>query len=197
MPEQPTDEKLMARFQTGDMRAFEVLLVRHRRGVFSFILRFANDRDTAEDLLQDVFMRVVDKAGSFESRSKFTTWLYTIARNLCIDHLRKMRHRRTLSLDQPVSPGEESGMTLMDRIESRNPAPDSQAHDRRVRQHILKAIAGLSQEQREVFLMREEAGLPFDEIARVVGAPTNTVKSRMRYALQNLKAGLLALGVEP
>ncbi len=195
--EQPSDEKLMVRFRQGDMRAFETLLTRHRRGVYGFILRFCANRDTAEELLQDVFLRLVDKADSFERRSKFTTWLYTIARNLCIDHTRKMRHRRTASLDQPVGRDEEGGMTLLDRIENDAPAPDRQAHAQRLQDRLRQAVAGLSPEQREVFLMREQAGLPFDEIARIVEAPVNTVKSRMRYALQNLRSRLEAMGVEP
>lgn len=197
MLEQLTDEKLMARYQRGEMRAFEILLSRHRKGVFGFIFRFANNRATAEELLQDVFLRVVDKAATFEQRSKFTTWLYTIARNLCIDHLRKMQHRRHPSLDQPVQAGEEGGMTLLDRISTDDPAPDRAAHNLRVRDLIRQAIAALSPEQREVFLMREDAGLPFEEIARIVDAPVNTVKSRMRYALQNLRTQLSAQGVEP
>lgn len=196
MLEKLTDEKLMARFQKGEIRAFEALLTRHRRGVFNFVLRFVGNRDLAEDLVQDIFLRLVAAAQSFERRSKFTTWLYTIARNLCIDHHRKKQHRREASLDQPLNPGGESEATLMDRLPSNTPAPDRQANNHRIRDQIRDALEKLSDEQREVFLMREEAGLPFDEIARIVGAPVNTVKSRMRYALQNLRASLEAQGVE-
>ena len=74
-----TDEALMARFQQGEVLAFEVLLQRHRRGVYHFIYRFTGNPDLAEDLLQDVFVRLVHSAASFERRSRFTTWLYTIA----------------------------------------------------------------------------------------------------------------------
>ncbi len=196
MLEKLSDEKLMARFQKGQLGAFEILLERHRRGIFYFILRFAYNRDTAEDLVQDVFLRVVAKKATFQRRSKFTTWLYTIARNLSIDHLRKMRHRNAASLDQPRKPGSESEVTLMDQIGKIEAPTDQKAHERRLRDHIARAIGSLSPEQREVFLMREENGLPFDEIAEIVKAPLNTVKSRMRYALQNLKSDLQAQGVE-
>jgi len=196
MLEKLTDEKLMARFQKGEIQAFEALFARHRRGIFNFVLRFVGNRDLAEDLVQDIFLRLVAAAQSFQKRSKFTTWLYTIARNLCIDHYRKKQHRREASLDQPVNPGGESEATLMDRLPSNTPAPDRQADNRRVQDRIREALEKLSDEQREVFLMREEAGLPFDEIARIVDAPVNTVKSRMRYALQNLRASLEAQGVE-
>jgi RNA polymerase sigma-70 factor, ECF subfamily len=196
MLEKLSDEKLMARFQKGQLGAFEILLERHRRGIFYFILRFTSNRDTAEDLLQDVFLRVVAKKATFQRRSKFTTWLYTIARNLSIDHLRKMRHRNAASLDQPRKPGSESEVTLMDQIGTKEAPTDQKAHERRLRDHIARAIGSLSPEQREVFLMREENGLPFEEIAEIVKAPLNTVKSRMRYALQNLKSDLQAQGVE-
>ncbi|MBN2498534.1 MAG: RNA polymerase sigma factor [Deltaproteobacteria bacterium] len=186
----------MERYQRGDVQAFEALLVRHRRGVFNFVLRFCADRHTAEELHQDVFMRVVQSAEGFKQRSRFTTWLYTIARNLCIDHLRKQKHRRTASLDQPIRDG-ETEQTLMDRMASSEASPDREADVARIRSCISAAVAELAEEQREVFLMREEAGLPFDEIARIVDAPVNTVKSRMRYALQNLRARLEAAGIEP
>jgi RNA polymerase sigma-70 factor, ECF subfamily len=197
MYENLTDEELMARFQKGEMRAFEALLFRHRRGIYHFIFRFTGNPATTEDLLQDVFLRLVHSAAGFERRSRFTTWLYTIARNLCIDHLRKKKHRNAASLDQPIQHGDESESTLMQRIGSNDPPTDRLAHEHRLRQTLIQAIGSLSEEQREVFLMREEAGLPFDQIAKIVKAPVNTVKSRMRYALHNLKANLEAQGIEP
>ncbi len=197
MWEKKSDEDLMASYLDGDVRAFEEILSRHRRGVYAFILRFAHNRDTAEELLQDVFMRVVDKAETFEKRSKFTTWLYTITRNLCIDHLRKMRHRKATSLDQPMAAGDSEGMTLLDKIGSDRPLPDNSAHSKKLGELIAAAVEKLSPEQREVFVLREQSGLAFNEIASVVDAPLNTVKSRMRYALENLRANLQSMGVEP
>jgi RNA polymerase sigma-70 factor (ECF subfamily) len=196
MWEQLTDEDLMARYLHGEIRAFETLLQRHRRGVYHFIYRLTGSEDLAQDLLQDVFVRLVHSASSFERRSRFTTWLYTIARNLCIDHLRKKRHRQATSLDEPL-PGSDGEMNLLQQIRASDPPPERQAHDRAVRERLLRAIASLNPDQREVFLLREEAGLPFEEIAEMVGAPLNTVKSRMRYALQNLRSQLVAQGLEP
>ena len=85
----------------------------------------------------------------------------------------------------------------MEKIGANTPDTDVQAHNHRIRENIKEAISSLNDEQREVFLMREESGLPFAEIANIVGAPVNTVKSRMRYALQNLRSKLEAVGVEP
>ena len=82
-----TDEDLMVRYQRGEVRAFEVLLTRHRRAIYNFILRFVGDRETAEDLLQEAFLRVIKGAEAYKRQAKFTTWLYTIARNRCLSEL--------------------------------------------------------------------------------------------------------------
>ncbi len=187
----------MARFLAGELPAFEVLLVRHRRGIYQFIYRFVGHPAQAEDIMQDVFTRLFTAAASFERRSRFTTWIYTVARNLCIDFLRKHKHRKAASLDQPKNPGDESAGTLLDHLQGDARDPEHEAHGRELRTVILRALESISIEQREVFLLREEAALPFEEIARIVDAPLNTVKSRMRYALQNLRANLSAQGVEP
>ena len=93
------DTDLLRQYVAGDPEAFLVLFHRYRKPVYSFIVRTVQDRNTAEDLLQDVFMRVIQRAEDFRGESKFTTWLYTIARNLCIDQLRKTNLRRNVSLN--------------------------------------------------------------------------------------------------
>jgi len=103
------DEQLLARFNGGDPAAFEVLLQRYRRPLYNFILRSVRERDRAEDLLQDVFLRVLQRSSEFKGEAKFSTWLYTIARNLCIDTSRKMVFRRHRSLDAPTSRGRHGG----------------------------------------------------------------------------------------
>lgn len=185
-----TDEKLMRRYLDGDVRAFQELLDRHGKKVYNFILRNVGNRDLAEDLLQDVFMRVVKRASTFKEQSKFTTWLYTIARNLCIDHRRKARYRNHAELDKPLSRGEEEGATLLDRMADKGPSTADKVRDRRFTVALEEALGTLPLEQREVFEMREFQGLKFKEIAEVVGIPENTVKSRMRYALKALQTQL-------
>src|SRR5689334_25272204 len=103
------DEDLMVQCQRGEVRAFEVLLSRHRKPVYNFILRFVGDREAAEDLLQESFMRVVKGAEAYKREAKFTTWLYTIARNLCVDQTRSRKQRKHASLDAPIDAGEDSG----------------------------------------------------------------------------------------
>jgi RNA polymerase sigma-70 factor, ECF subfamily len=186
-----SDEALMLRYQQGEVRAFEVLLTRHRKPVFNFILRFVGDAAQAEDLLQDAFLRVIKGADTYQRQAKFTTWLYTIARNLCVDASRRAKHRRAASLDAPLdASGEGNGGTLLDVVGDKGPATDRQVISKELGGRLWAAVEKLSEEQREVFLLREFHDMPFKEIADVVGCPENTVKSRMRYALEKLRADL-------
>ena len=183
------DETLMVQYQQGEVRAFEILLNRHRKPVFNFILRFVGHREVAEDLLQDTFLRVIKGAAAYERQAKFTTWLYTIARNLCVDQSRRRKHRRHASLDAPMAANEDSG-TLLDVIPGNEMASDRKTVNKQLHETLERAIRALSDEQREVFLMREFLDMPFKQIAEVVGVPENTVKSRMRYALEKLRLEL-------
>jgi RNA polymerase sigma-70 factor, ECF subfamily len=183
------DEALMLAYQKGDVRAFEILLTRHRKPVFNFILRFVGSPELAEDLLQETFLRVIKGAARYERKAKFTTWLYTIARNLCVDQSRRAKHRKAQSLDAPMSKSSESG-TLLDVVPGQDMPSDRVAISEQLHHKIHEALANLSEEQREVFLMREFLDMPFKEIAEVVGVPENTVKSRMRYALEKLRLEL-------
>jgi RNA polymerase sigma-70 factor (ECF subfamily) len=198
-----SDESLMARYQGGEVRAFEVLLARHRGPVYNFLYRFVNNQAAAEDLLQEVFLRVIKGADGYQRNAKFTTWVYTIARNLCVDASRRAKHRRALSLDQPLNrdDGEDSAV-LGDAVADKGAAVDRQAIGHELRGRIERAVARLVDEQREVFVMREILNLPFKEIADITAVSENTVKSRMRYALEKLRDELqeyadLAQAVQP
>lgn len=190
------DEELFERFRRGERAAFEVLLRRHRAPLFTFVLRTlgTGDRARAEDLVQDTFVRVIKGAGEWQQRARFSTWLFTIARNLCLDSMRREKHRRAESLDQPA--GDEDGRALGDAIEGTEAGPERRAEASRLRPVLEAALAGLPPEQREVFVLRESAGVPFKEIGELTGVSENTVKSRMRYALEALRKALAAAGVE-
>jgi len=186
----------MRAFQKGDISGFESLLKRHRSGVFTFCLKMLGDKSAAEDAMQEVFLRVVKGAENWKRQAKVRTWVYTIARNHCIDALRKAKHRKTASLDQPLSEEGTGGASLGDQIADENAvAPDRGAGQPRLRAALVKAIGSLSEEQREVFVMREYGGMPFKEIASVVGVSENTVKSRMRYALEHMRNQLTKAGL--
>jgi len=184
------DEALMLRYQQGEVRAFEILLTRHRKPVFNFILRYVGSREMAEDLLQETFLRVIKGVENYKRKAKFTTWLYTIARNLCVDQSRRQKHRKAQSLDAPLSRSDEGGGSLLDVIPGNEMGSDRKAVSQQLHHTLHHAISSLSDEQREVFLMREFLDMPFKQIADVVGVPENTVKSRMRYALEKLRLEL-------
>jgi RNA polymerase sigma-70 factor (ECF subfamily) len=185
-----TDEALMIRFQRGDRSAFASLVRRHQTPLYNFALRHLRLQALAEDVVQDAFVRVVQNAAEFKHEARFTTWLYTITRNLCIDQLRKRALRKHPSLDEARSGEEGDGPTLGEQTADSRASVEREATGMELKARITRAVEGLPDEQREVFLMREVANLPFKEIAEITGVPENTVKSRMRYALERLQQAL-------
>jgi RNA polymerase sigma-70 factor (ECF subfamily) len=188
-PSDATDEALMTRFRSGDRAAFAVLVRRHQGPLYNFALRNLGSPSAAEEVVQDAFMRVMQGSADFREAARFTSWLYAIARNLCIDFLRKRAHRQHRSLDES-STEQGDGTPLVERTSDGRPGADRAALSMEIRVRLLTAVDQLPDDQREVFLLREISNLPFREIAQVVGAPENTVKSRMRYALERLQAAL-------
>ena len=189
-----SDEELMQLYQRGDEYAFETLYWRHQYGIFNFICHFiGGSGGQAEELLQDVFLKVVKSGKRYKPTAKFTTWLYQIARNGCIDHLRKMKHRKTTSLSEPV--GNEDKMVVESTIANDNPSPEKATHISEITEVLKKALNALPDEQKEVFLMREDLNLSFAEIAELIGCPINTAKSRMRYALEHLRKTIELEGI--
>ena len=181
----------MARYQKGEVAAFAELVSRHEKRLWNFVRRFVADSATAEDLLQEVFLRVVRSAGEWQPSAKFSTWLYTIARNLCTDNARRGAFRRADSLDQtPVPARDESGTHRIDKVAAPDGNAEKAAMDREIATRVDGAVAHLPFEQREVFLMREVMDMSFAEIAAATGTSEPTVKSRMRYALERLRVAL-------
>lgn len=182
-----TDEELMLSFQKGDTKAFEELVKRHRHGVYNFIFRFLGNKETAEEVFQEVFIKVHKASDRYSPNGKFTTWLYTIARNQCVDTFRRNKIREAMSLDAPF--GEEEAR-LGDAIPSEDIPPDVLSSAREIEGVLANALSKLNEDQREVFLLREKQGFKFEEIAEMTGVSVNTVKSRMRYALDGLRRAL-------
>lgn len=188
--EDQSDEELMLAYARGEVVAFEVLVKRHEKPLYNFIWRSCGNRDRAQEILQEVFLRVVKSAERYEPSAKFTTWVYTIARNLCIDKARKRSRATEVSLDQSFG-GDPDGQTLGERMADDEATSAAVEADRATfRQRLKAALAELPDEQREVFVLREFSGLKYREIADAVGVPVPTVKSRMRYALQALRGHL-------
>jgi RNA polymerase sigma-70 factor (ECF subfamily) len=191
---QTSDEQLMLAYKSGDAGAFSTLVQRHRQTVFNFILRYVGHRQRAEDVLQETWLRVVRSSGTYQPTAKFKTWVLQIARNLCMDTTRKERFRKVASLDAPL--GDDGDRSLGELVrDEQGPTPDRAADNLRVRPMIERALLSLPEEQREVFLLREYASVEFKEIAELTGVNENTVKSRMRYALESLRKRLTEAGV--
>jgi RNA polymerase sigma-70 factor (ECF subfamily) len=170
------DEELMLAYGRGDAGAFETLYKRHRGALYRFVLRAIKHRSSAEELFQEAWIRVIEARSRYTPQARFTTWLYTIAHNLLVDHWRK----KGLSL---VQLEQEPGIA----------APDDPARRAEARQSIerlLRAIEALPAAQREAFLLHEEAGLSVAEIAAVTGAGEEAAKSRLRYAMSKLRAAV-------
>jgi RNA polymerase sigma-70 factor (ECF subfamily) len=170
------DEELMLAYRHGDAGAFDKLYARHRGPVFRFILRALKQRAQAEELFQEVWIRVIEARSRYAPQARFSTWLYTIAHNLLVDHWRR------------------KGLTLVAldaedvAVESANPARQAEAREALAR--LLQAIEALPPAQREAFLLHEEAGMSVADIARVTGAGEEAAKSRLRYAMAKLKSAL-------
>jgi RNA polymerase sigma-70 factor (ECF subfamily) len=185
------DEALMARYQQGEVAAFAELVARHEKKLWNFIRRFVADSTAAEDLLQEVFLRVIRSAAEWQPSAKFSTWIYTIARNLCTDSARRGTFRKAESLDKtPGATSDESGPRRIDRVPSPNDNAEQAAMNREIASRVDVALAALPVEQREVFLMREMMDMSFAEIAVATKTSEPTVKSRMRYALERLRDAL-------
>ncbi len=189
----------MLAFKSGDAGAFATLVQRHRQSVFNFILRYVGHRQRAEDLLQETWLKIVRNSAGYTPTAKFTTWVFTVARNLCVDNARKEQFRKTSasskSLDSPLSDDDER--TLGDLVGDEGAeAPDRGADNAKVRVVLEGALRSLPDEQREVFVLREYQGISFKEIGLVVGTNENTAKSRMRYALEGLRKKLIEAGID-
>lgn len=185
-----TDEALMIRYQAGERSVFQVLVKRYQGPLYNFALRHLRSPSSAEEVVQDAFVRLVQNAADFKHEARFSTWIFTIVRNLCIDQIRKQSLRRHPSLDEAKRADEGDGPTLGEQTADHRANVERTAVSTEIRERLMQAVDALPDEQREVFLMREVSNLPFKEIAEIVGIPENTVKSRMRYALERLQAAL-------
>jgi len=166
------DEELMLAYRGGDAGAFETLYARHRGALYRFVVRSLKDRSVAEELFQEAWIRVIEARGRYAPSAKFTTWLYTIAHNLLVDHWRRKGLVLVELNDEHASPD--------------NPARQVEARETAAR--FLQVLEALPPAQREAFLLHEEGGLSVAEIAAAAGINEEAAKSRLRYAVAKLKA---------
>ena len=179
------DDALIDAYRAGDADALGVLVARYRRPLFAYILNMTGGRVDADEIFQDVWMRVLKHIGRYRSRT-FYGWLVRIAHNLVIDAAR--RRRPEVSLD---AVDEGSDASLEARLPGPSRHPGAALANRELTARIVQAVQALPVEQREVFLLRTRAELPFKEIAVIQGASINTVLARMHYAVRKLRGELL------
>jgi RNA polymerase sigma-70 factor (ECF subfamily) len=174
----PEDSALMLRYRDGDVAAFEVLYRRHNDAVFRYLLRLCQHRDTAEDVFQEVWGKIVKARDSYRPTAKFSTFLYRVAHNCFIDHIRRNKRHTQIA---PVEPDSQPDPADLPEVETERSL---------ARRRLEAALQELPEEQRDVFLLSEEAGLSLDQIASVTDSNRETAKSRLRYAVNKLRAAI-------
>jgi len=179
----PADEELMLRYGGGDAGAFETLYRRHRGPLYRFLLhQVKNDAATAEELFQDVWMRVIDFRGRYEARAKFSSWVYAIAHNRLMDFHRASGKAKFLD--------EEESADAIEMLPAGDPPAEIRLERKRAAERLLDALGRLPEAQREAFLLQQEGDLSVEEIAQATGVGRETAKTRLRYALAKLRASL-------
>ncbi|MDX8403877.1 MAG: RNA polymerase sigma factor [Mariprofundaceae bacterium] len=179
-PNKPTDEELMLSYKSGDSRAFEQLYLRHKGGLYRYILRSCESKAIAEELFQDAWTSLIRARKSYQPSALFTTWLYKIASNQLTDH-----YRKTGKWDQIVEDVNKDNDNCA--VAAPYEQPEHQADNNQQIKRLLLCIEQLPALQRQVFLLKEEAGLKLEEIAKSIESNKEAVKSRMRYAIQKLR----------
>ena len=174
------DARLMLAFRDGDRRAFEALFARYTPRVLTFLTRLVRDRARAEELTQDVFVRIYNAADRYEPKARFSTWIFGIAHNLGLNELARA-HRRY-----------ERGDTPLEELVSSDPSPgaDEKLEAAELHGRLERALAKLPDRQRAALLLRSEQGLAYEEIAEALDASVSSVKSLIHRARESLIAEL-------
>ena len=176
----PSDNTIMEKVREGEVSKLGLLFERHHTMLYNFFLRTCGDRAASDDLVQEVFLRILRYRHTFRGESKFTVWMYSIARNTFADHYRKRQR------EQPLTEKED------DHVH-----PDPLASEMLAEKHenalLHKALARLSPEKREVLVLSRFQELKYEEIAAMLNCPVGTIKARVHWALKDLRENFLEL----
>ncbi len=186
------DRILVARARKGDEKAFRELLGKYKRSVFSICLRMARRKEDAEDLAQDVFVKVFSMLERYDPKYAFSSWLFKITSNLCIDFIRK-RKVELISIDEPVKI--ESG-EFARQFQSPGENPEKISMHSESAGFLIKAVEKLPPHYKIIILLRHQEGLSYDEIAATLDVPLGTVKARIHRAREMLRGILVDMGFE-
>lgn len=178
-----SDEALMHQLQTGDLRSFDILVKRWEKRLLNYCYRMVNDIALAEDLRQEVFLRIYRSAKTFRATAKFSTWMYRIATNLCLDTLAKQKRRKETPI---VAYLESESEGFDDQFIDPSDTPDMVVVKREIESRVRAALARLPADQRVVVTLRHYNSMKFHEIAEIVERPVSTVKSRMVAGIERL-----------
>jgi RNA polymerase sigma-70 factor (ECF subfamily) len=186
---QPADEELVERLAAGDGPAFDDIFDRYHRQIYNFISKQVMDRESVEDLVQEVFLRVFKSAKNFDVTKRFSSWVYKIALNEVKRHWKRAASRQTFSLNAPL--GDEGGDSeRADFLEDTRDAPSETAESELFTRDLRTLIDRLPEKQKTVVLLKVYQELTFEEIAEICSCPLSTVLSRMRYAVSKLRRWL-------
>lgn len=177
-----TDDQLVAAYFDGNNEAFDTLLYRHKDRIFTYILRLVKDKDVADDIFQETFVKaiMIIKQGRYTESGKFSAWITRIAHNLIIDFYRQEKSDNTISADN-------SDVDLLNRRELTEDTIEDLIVDRQISDDVRRIMKSLPDAQRDVIEMRFYRDMSFKEIADVTGVSINTALGRMRYALMNMR----------
>ncbi len=178
------DERLVELAQEGDIAAFEELVTRYQDKVYHMTLGMMRHRQDAEDATQEAFLKAYEAIGGFKGRSKFSTWLYRIAKNTCLDMIRKKSRRRTFSLDKPMETDEGE---VEREISGALSNPEEELRRDSLRELVKEGLATISPKYRVAVILRDMQGLSYREIAAILDCSLGTVKSRLYRGRQQLK----------
>ena len=182
--QETTDEELIARFQNGDNYAFDLLVKRYKDPLMNFIFRFVGEKNEAEDIVQETFLRLFKNKHYYKEIAKFSTWIYTIAGNLAKTELRKRKRRKLFSISHYMAT--EKDYDIPDSTTS----PESDTNTIITDKIIQSAIDKLSPKFKQVIILRDIQGFSYEEIADIVNIPLGTVKSRVNRARLKLQEDL-------
>lgn len=177
----------------GDVNAFETLVLSYEKNVYNLALRMVKNPEDASDMAQEAFIRAYNSLASFRGESKFSVWLYRIVSNVCLDFLRSRTRHPTVSLSVENDEGEETELDIPDESQS----PEALLERRLTRDSVRRGLDALSEEYRQILLLREIQGLSYDEIAETLSMELGTVKSRIFRARKKLCDFLLRDGNIP
>ena len=185
-----SEEQLIRRAQQGDNGAFEELLLLHQKKVYNLCLRMSANPDDALDLSQEAFLRAWRSLGQYQFEASFSTWLFRLTSNICIDFLRRKKRRQETSLTESYD-GSDEGAELS--VPDAQPGPEQQAMTNETKIELARAMEQLSPEHREILQLRVVEDLQYEQIADILGVRVGTVKSRLARARLSfrkiLKAG--------